>query len=506
MPAPAVVALAALVPVTWQEDAPAPPAVAAVVGEATRNAEASWSVMLLAGERIGYVKTSGGETAAGDVAGRMKTVMTFKRFGQELRMIVDLASVESPDGALRSFELLTENPGSAPATAVGTRDGDTLTIVTTVNGESTSRVVELATDAKGPAYIDRTLTEDPPEPGETREFATFFPELGKAGRVTMAAGAAREPVELPTGETRDLLPVTIIQDALPIPMVVYLDDAGQAVVETMELMGQEMVIFEVTESEALAEIVGQDLDLGLNTLIDVPVVPNVHAAEAVTYRIAVEGRDAAEFFPETDTQHVEAGDDGAARVIVTRRPVPADAVAGDAPDLLKPTRYLQSDDPRVRAHAAAATVGANTAGEIAAACERYVHEKMAAKAGFSVALASAGEVAEHLAGDCTEHAVLLAAMLRAEGVPSRVCLGFVTIPGRGKMGGHMWTEVLLKAPGDAEAAWVPLDATLGRGGIGGGHLLLARSSLADDAAAPVAGFLPVVEVIGRMTVDVAEQP
>ena len=505
MPAPAVFALAALVPLAWQEDAPTPPAVAAAVDEATRDAEASWSVMLLGGERIGYVKSSEGETPAGDLAARLKTAMMFKRFGQELRMTVDLASVESPAGELQSFELLTDNPGSAPTTAVGTREGDTLTIVTTVNGKSTSREVALPADAKGPSFIDRTLTEDPPEPGETREFATFFPELGRAGRITIAAAGAREPVELPTGETRDLLPVTITQDVLPIPTVAYLDDAGQAVVEKMDLMGQEMVIFEVTESEALAEIVGQDLDLGLNTLIDVPVVPNVHAAGTVTYRIAVDGRDAADFFPATDTQRVEATDDGAARVTVTRRPIPADAVAGEALDLLKPTRYLQSDDPRVRAHAEAATVGTTMAGQVALACERYVHEKMAAKAGFSVALASAGEVAENLAGDCTEHAVLLAAMLRAEGVPSRVCLGFVTIPGRGKLGGHMWTEALLRGPDDTEAAWTPLDATLGRGGIGGGHLLLARSSLADDAAAPIAGFLPVVEVIGRMTVDVVTE-
>ena len=273
----------------------------------------------------------------------------------------------------------------------------------------------------------------------------------------------------------------------------------------MNLMGQELVIYEVTETEALAEIAGQDLDLGLNTLIDVPVVRGVHSAESVTYRVAVDGRDAADFFPETATQTVTANDDGSATVTVTRRDVVAAASAGDAPELTEPTRYLQSDDERVVSHADVAAGGLANAGEIALACERYVHDRMAAKAGFSVALASAGEVAENLAGDCTEHAVLLAAMLRAKGIPSRVCVGFVTIPGRGKLGGHMWTEALLKNPGEDAAAWTPLDATLGKGGIGGGHLLLSRSSLADDAAAPVAGFLPVVEVVGRMTVDVVEE-
>ena len=123
MPAPAVFALAALVPLAWQEDAPAPPAVAAAVDEATRDAEGEL-VRHAAGRRADRLRpVVRGETPTGDLATRLKTAMTFKRFGQELRMTVDLASVESPDGDLQRFELLTENPGSArpppsaPATA-----------------------------------------------------------------------------------------------------------------------------------------------------------------------------------------------------------------------------------------------------------------------------------------------------------------------------------------------------------------------------------------------------
>ena len=503
MPAPALLlALAPLLP-GWQEDAAAPDAFEPAAVHLGDAADASWSVMLLGGERIGYVKTQTAAPAGGLVASHVETAMTFQRFGQELRMLVDLATVETDDGALRSFELTTQNPGSAPTTALGSREGDTLTIVTTVNGEATTKTVDLPPGVKGPGFIDRALTEDPPAPGETREYPMFFPEVGRVGTLTVAAGEGTEKVELPTGETKSLRPIVVTQDVLPIPTTAYVDDAGEVVVEKMNLMGQELVIFEVTETEALAEIAGQDLDLGLNTLIDVPVVPDVHSAESVTYRVAVEGRDAAAFFPETASQRVESDGD-AALVTVTRLPVEPAASAGDAPELTEPTRYLQSGDERVRAHADVAAGGLANAGEIALACERYVHDRMAAKAGFSVALASAAEVAESLSGDCTEHAVLLAAMLRSKGIPSRVCVGFVTIPGRGKLGGHMWTEALLQNPGDDAAAWFPLDATIGRGGIGGGHLLLARSSLADDAAAPIASFLPVVEVLGRVTVDVVK--
>ena len=433
--------------------------------------------------------------------------MTFKRFGQELRMTVDLKSRENEDGDLQSFTLVTENPGAATTTAKGTREGDSLVVVTTVNGKDSTRTIKLPEGTKGPAYIQRILEDDPLEPGETRDYATFFPELAKVGTVTLAAREAKASVELPTGESRELWPIDVTQDVIPLPTVSYVDDAGETVIEKIDFLGQEMVTFEVEEAEALRKVVGQELDLAVNTLIDVPVVPDVHSAEKVVYRVTVEGRDAAELFPETDSQHVEPNADGSATVTETRVPVPPDARAGDAPELTKPTRYLQSDDPKVIAHADAAAGALTDAGAIASACERYVAATLKDK-NFSTALASAAEVAESLEGDCTEHAVLLAAMLRAKGIPSRVCVGLVTIPGRGKLGGHMWTEALLKhtdGTADSPGVWTPLDATLGRGGIGGGHLTLARSSLADDAAAPIAGFLPMLEVIGRLTVNVVEE-
>ena len=467
------------------------------------GAGASWSVLLLGGERIGYVRSEEGE-ADGLVTTDIRTAMTFKRFGQELRLTVDLRSRETAAGDLRSFTLLTENPGSAATTAAGTREGDVLTVRTTVNGKQSAREITLPPETKGPAYIERVLAEDPLAPGETRSFKTFFAELGKVGTVTLTAGDAKEEVTLPTGGTRTLLPIAVTQDVIPLPTTTYVDDAGETVLEVIDFLGQEMVTYEVNEAEALREVVGQELDLAVNTLVDVPVVPDVHSADRVAYRVTVEGRDAAELFPQTDSQRVEANDDGSATVTVTRVDVPADAAAGDAPDLTVPTRYLQSDDPRVIGHADVAAGGLAHAGEIATACERYVARTLKNK-NFSTALASAAEVAESLEGDCTEHAVLLAAMLRAKGIPSRVCVGLVAIEGRGKLGGHMWTEALLKhadGPADSKGVWTPLDATLGRGGTGGGHLTLARSSLADDAAAPIAGFLPMLEVIGRLTVDV----
>ena len=62
---------------------------------------------------------------------------------------------------------------------------------------------------------------------------------------------------------------------------------------------------------------------------------------------------------------------------------------------------------------------------------------------FSQAFASAAEVVDTHEGDCTEHAVLLAALCRARGIPARVAIGLVYMPATHEFGYHMWTEVYI---------------------------------------------------------------
>ena len=123
------------------------------------------------------------------------------------------------------------------------------------------------------------------------------------------------------------------------------------------------------------------------------------------------------------------------------------------------------------------------------------HRAIAAK-NFSQAFATAAEVAESLEGDCTEHAVLLAAMARSRGIPARVAMGLVYMEGRQSLGYHMWNEVYVGG------RWIGLDATLGRGGIGGGHLKLATSNL--QGASALSSFLPVATVLGRLKIEVLD--
>jgi hypothetical protein len=90
----------------------------------------------------------------------------------------------------------------------------------------------------------------------------------------------------------------------------------------------------------------------------------------------------------------------------------------------------------------------------------------------------------------------LAAVARARGIPARVAIGLVYQAGTQSFAYHMWDELWI---GDH---WLPLDATLGRGGIGAAHLKLTDSSLAGAQA--YSCFLPVAQVIGQLRIEILE--
>ena len=115
--------------------------------------------------------------------------------------------------------------------------------------------------------------------------------------------------------------------------------------------------------------------------------------------------------------------------------------------------------------------------QMAVKFEQFVHNYINRK-DFSQAFASAVEVADTREGDCTEHAVLLAALCRARGIPARTAIGLVYVPHDQGFGYHMWTEVYInnsplpsgattdvvpEGPGKAESVKSPLPLGEGTG-------------------------------------------
>nr|WP_255216357.1 transglutaminase-like domain-containing protein [Pseudenhygromyxa sp. WMMC2535] len=81
--------------------------------------------------------------------------------------------------------------------------------------------------------------------------------------------------------------------------------------------------------------------------------------------------------------------------------------------------------------------------------------------------ATASEVLQNAAGDCTEHAVLVVALMRAAGIPARAVDGIVLAAdrsGQGVAGYHAWAEIWV-------GEWIGVDATVGETGTSARYLL-----------------------------------
>ena len=136
---------------------------------------------------------------------------------------------------------------------------------------------------------------------------------------------------------------------------------------------------------------------------------------------------------------------------------------------LEATPWLQSDHAEIKALANRA-LGSKDDPAVTRmeAAEDFVRGYISGKT-LSVGYASALEVSRNRRGDCTEHALLLAALGRAEGIPTRVLTGFARVPQFGSQTDvfvpHAWMEAYV------DGAWQGFDAALH--GFGSGHIDLA---------------------------------
>jgi hypothetical protein len=128
---------------------------------------------------------------------------------------------------------------------------------------------------------------------------------------------------------------------------------------------------------------------------------------------------------------------------------------------------------------------------------RFVYRYITRK-DLSVGFGSASEVARSREGDCSEHGCLLAAMLRADGIPSRAVSGLIYADQLGgAFGYHMWTQGLFEI--DGQRCWIDLDATLAPSTpFDATHIALVVTSLADDQ--PQIPLVAIVPLLGRLAI------
>jgi hypothetical protein len=122
--------------------------------------------------------------------------------------------------------------------------------------------------------------------------------------------------------------------------------------------------------------------------------------------------------------------------------------------LLKPTLTIQSDHPEIRALAAGIVGGKKSACDAVAALTSHVFRSL--KKRNTATYSNAVETLHAGFGDCGEHAVLLAALLRASGIPCRVVLGMVYAQSSCGYAYHAWVAI------PSRTGWLFADPAFGQ--------------------------------------------
>lgn len=467
-----------------------------------RILEEIWESIFLRGAKVGYTHSTVKESGEGDEARRVfeqEMNTELRRAGDAVDLEIKLASVEKTDGELISFSgsvLL----GPTPQVFTGTVAGDELRLETTTAGRTATMTIPWDGSAGGFMAVEDSLRAEPMKPGETRTLKVLAPPpIVQVSEVELEA-ADFEETELPGGKFR-LLRIDQSIDfgtGQPIRSTMWTDEAGVVVKTEVASMGE--VHYRTTPE--LARAANQVAEVDLLTDQAIPLekpIHNAHRVEHARYRVTLAGGNPLDAFYDGTGQTMEGVDDHT--MILTVDAVRPDSDLADVPQAtatpedLEPNQLIQSDDPRVIALAESVELEEDNQLALALSLERVVHNAITQR-NFTQAFASAAAVAENLEGDCTEHAVLLAALARARGIPARVAVGLVYVDSLGGFGYHMWTEVLV------DGHWLPLDATLGEGGIGAAHLKLADTNLAGQSA--YLSLLPVAQVLGQLKIELIE--
>lgn len=460
-----------------------------------------WYADFIGDARVGWTRVRYHPPRDGRVTIQSESELAVQRFGTQVKQTIRSSSQEMPDGRVHSFESTSESGGDMQRIA-GVVEGDRLRIESSSGGNTDVHHLEWKPEYGGYFALEQSLRRQPLQPGARRALTAILPVLNQLAMFTLRATDYESTTVL--DGTRELLRVVVTMQLgqHQLETLVWTDRQGEIIKSKVPTLGQ--VSYRTSRERALEHGGERNFDLGAATLVRVANAPRElpDARRAVYELTLTDGGSLRELFTESEGQRVRSLDPEQKRLEIEVRSIRPDSARGrqaattPPPDdgSRLPNARIQSDALEVSRLAAEVESSEDT-WVLACRLEKLVRNKMQPKE-FAPALASAATVAKTLQGDCTEHAVLLAALCRNRGIPARVACGLVYSPGDEAFAYHMWTEVWIAD------RWLALDGTRGREGISAAYLKLADSNLQSGEDADL--FLPVFRVMGGLKISVKE--
>lgn len=482
-------------------------------GSGPRVVSETWQVAYLEGTRVGHTHTVVHEVSRGVLRSTRTLELTVKRYGSVLPVKIVQTCDETPDGKVLAMTL-NQSLGKDKQSALSARVEGKKLYVKQGNDAERPQLWDAAT--AGQLAQEEAFARRKAKPGDRFSLVSY--ELAVGLPLTLHAEVkgeedvdtlvldgdtvVRKPAKLVRAEvTAEKLIIGGKEVQLP-TKTMWLGKDGEVVREQFEFPGLGLITqFTTTREAAQKEGVAPELlpDLGLNIMIGLNrSIDRPHETTRATYRVTVDVPNSKPF-AEDERQKVVLPlvKSFELRVNAVREPGRDASAASPGKEYTESNRFIDSDNGGIRALAATIRGDEKRPYETALALERWVKRNMTFSSG--VGFPPASQVAQDRIGDCRQHALLLAALLRASGIPSRTALGLVynEEPGKGPVFAfHMWAEAWVGG------RWLALDGTQGIGGVGATHLTMVHHSWAGTQT--LAPLLPIAGVLGKLKIEVIE--
>jgi len=475
-----------------------------------------WVIILLDDKPCGFGSTitSRSDTASGP---QYQTIhqeeFVVKRHGTALKMIDTSKITEDAEGGVLSFTQSYQGTGSLIESS-GRREGNDL--VVTSRGQ-TKRYPLPRLDALGPEAVRRLAHALPLQADQAFSYKTFSSDYPQAAVIQTGKVAGQETRDI-RGTSRNLWKITSETNIMPgLAATEWVDDQNNDVESLVVIPGiGNLHQYVTTRAECMKQPEGVEI-FSTHLIRPQRALPSPGEQVSAVYRlIPVELSQKIDLWNQGE-QKVISSEPGLCQIEVTAPHfTPANATwalpHADTPELhdyLQATSYLEVGSPEIQALAKQA-IGTEKNPVVAAQLiERFVRRYITKK-DLDIGFASAAETAKSREGDCTEHAVLCAALGRAVGLPTRCVFGFGYIPpgveaaalantvdkDTGLFGFHMWAEAWI-----GPNKWVPMDAALD--GFDVGHIAISKTAL-EEVNPLVELNAPVLQLMESLKIEIVK--
>ncbi len=463
-----------------------------------------WLIMEMGGHRVGYLHSELSRT--GDVIYTNNLMsMSLKRMNSPVTIMQLQTSQETLAGKPQAFS--SQMDASVQKMIISGHIEDGKVHVTSKQfGNPTTATYDYPAGAlmTWGTYLEQHKRGF--KPGTSYDLSVYEPSMAADIPVSMTVEIGKkETIELDGKpveaiRTKQIMKMPSLPTALE--TTAWINEEGTVLKTSLPMMGLETVMTRTTKEKALAEFSPPEFFAPTT----IPAQKKIDRAKShqIEYVLRLKNGDGQlPPIPTTGMQTPTRLEDGSVKLVVTRMNHDAIAKSTKKADAKKYAEYLganpmiNADDEAVKKMAAKARGTATTPYAIADNLRRYVSDVIEDK-NLDVGFASASEVCRNKQGDCSEHGVLLAALGRACGLPSRVVVGVVYVPVFGGaeniFGFHMWTQFLI---GDQ---WVDFDAAQNETDCNATHIAFSVASLQDAGLGQL--VFGLMNVIGNLDIEI----